>query len=240
MLWLLVLSVGVAAGTLGGIVGFGSSLIMLPVLVASFGAKAAVPIMIVAALLANLARVLVWWRDIAWRACAVYAATGMPAAALGARTLIALDTRLVELSLGAFFLAMIPLRRWLMARGMRITLAQLAVVGAGIGYLSGIVASTGPIGTPFFLAHGLTKGAFLATEALGSVAIQLTKATVFHTFDVLPWEHVRQGLVVGAAMMAGSWIAKSFVRRLEPARFDLLIDALMAAVGAALVSGLLT
>ena len=102
MTWLLVLTIGVAAGTLGGIVGFGSSLMMMPVLVAAFGAKAAVPVMIVAALLANLSRVAVWWRDIDWTACAVYTAAALPMAALGARTLIALDTRMVELAVGGF------------------------------------------------------------------------------------------------------------------------------------------
>jgi uncharacterized protein len=240
MSWFLVLTVGVAAGTLGGIVGFGASLIMLPILVATFGAKAAVPIMIVAALLANISRVLVWWREVDWRACGVYTMTALPMAALGARTLIALEPRVVEVTLGGFFLLMIPVRRWLAARGMRIKLWHLAIVGAGIGFLSGIVASTGPINTPFFLAYGLTKGAFLATEALGSVAVQLTKATIFHTFGALPWDHLVQGLIVGASLMAGSWIAKVFVQRIEPARFNLLIDVLMASVGVVLLAGMLT
>jgi uncharacterized protein len=240
MSWLLVLTVGVAAGTLGGIVGFGSSMIMLPVLVAAFGAKAAVPIVIVAALMANVSRVLVWWREVDWKAFSVYTAAAMPMAALGARTLIALDTRVVELSLGGFFLAMIPVRRWLAARGLRVSLTGLALAGAGIGFLSGIVASTGPINTPFFLAYGLTKGAFLATEALGSVAVQFTKATIFHTFGALPWDNIAQGMIVGTSLMAGSWIAKAFVQRIEPARFNLLIDGLMAVVGLLLLSGVLT
>ena len=36
---------------------------------------------------------MVWWRDVDWRACAAYSATGIPAAALGARTLLALPPR---------------------------------------------------------------------------------------------------------------------------------------------------
>lgn len=239
MLWILVLIVGVAAGTLGGIVGFGASLILLPILVATFGAKAAVPIMIVAALMANISRVLVWWREVDWKACAVYTAAALPMAAVGARTMIALDARMVEMALGGFFLLMIPIRRWLAARGLRVSLGQLALAGAGIGFLSGIVASTGPINTPFFLAYGLTKGAFIATEAAGSVAVQLTKAGIFHTFGALPAEHLLQGMIVGVSLMAGSWIAKAFVQRIEPSRFNLLIDGLMATVGVLLLSGLL-
>jgi len=39
-----------------------------------------------------------------------------------------------------------------------------------IGYLTGIVVSTGPLSVPLFLFYGLTKGAFLATEAASSLA----------------------------------------------------------------------
>jgi len=46
-----------------------------------------------------------------WRAVAAYAITGVPAAALGARTLLVLPPRLIECALGIFFLLMIPARR---------------------------------------------------------------------------------------------------------------------------------
>ncbi|OYZ76532.1 MAG: hypothetical protein B7Y03_13900, partial [Polaromonas sp. 24-62-144] len=81
MTYLLVLTVGLIAGTISGIVGFGSSIMLMPVLVISFGPREAVPIMAVAAIMANLSRVAVWWRVIDWRAVGVYALTGIPAAA---------------------------------------------------------------------------------------------------------------------------------------------------------------
>ena len=39
-----------------------------------------------------------------------------------------------------------------------------------------VVVSTGPINAPFFLAYGLAKGAYLGTEAMGSLAIYAAKA----------------------------------------------------------------
>ncbi len=119
MTWLAVLALGLAAGTLSGIVGFGASIMLMPALMLAFGAHEAVPIMAMAALLANLSRVLVWWREIDWRANAYYCVSAVPMAALGARTLLVLDPRLVEGILGALFLVMIPARRWLLARGLQ-------------------------------------------------------------------------------------------------------------------------
>jgi len=235
MIWIAILALGLAAGTVGGIVGFGSSIMLMPILMLAFGPKEAVPIMAIAALLANLSRVAVWWREIDWRANAAYCVTAIPAAAMGARTLLKLEPQLIEAFLGFLFIAMVPIRRWLMARGLRIRLWHLSVVGAGIGFLSGLVASTGPINTPFFLAYGLVKGAYLSTEALGSMAVGITKAIVFQRFDALPPETALRGLIVGGSVMAGSWVARGFVLRLDAQQFRLLMDGLLICAGAVLL-----
>jgi hypothetical protein len=228
---LFVLGVGLAAGTISGIVGFGSSIMLMPVLVIVFGPLHAVPIMAIAAVLANLSRVLIWWREVDWRAVAAYAVTAVPAAALGARTLLVLPPRLIEGALGLFFLLMIPARRWLAARGFRLRRPHLAAIGLVVGFLTGIVVTTGPITAPIFLAYGLAKGAFIATEAAGSLAVYLSKTAVFRHFGALPLPVITQGLITGASLMAGAWIAKRFVLRLHPDRFRLLMDALMLLSG---------
>jgi len=237
MIWLAVLALGLGAGTLSGIVGFGASIMLMPVLMLVFGPLEAVPIMAIAALLANFSRVVVWWREVDWRANAFYCVTAIPAAALGARTLLILDARIIEGILGGMFLLMIPARRWLLARGLRIDAWHLTFVGAGIGFLSGMVASTGPINTPFFLAYGLVKGAYLSTEALGSMAIGITKAVVFQRFNALPLETVARGLIVGGSLMIGSRLAKGFVLRLDAHQFRLLMDCLLAGAGLVLLLG---
>ena len=233
---LFILAVGLVAGTISGIVGFGSSIMLMPVLVIAFGPLQAVPIMAIAAIMANLSRVMVWWRKVDWRACAAYSATGAPFAALGAMTLLVLPTRVIELALGAFFIAMIGVRRWMAAHALKLRLAHLALIGVPVGYLTGIVVSTGPITAPVFLAAGLVKGAFLSTEAAASLAVYLAKAAVFRSFGALPLEIAFKGLIIGSTLMAGAFIAKRFVLRLEPERFRLLMDGLLLLSGLALLS----
>ena len=232
---ILVLALGLVAGTLSGIVGFGSSIMMMPALVLLYGPRQAVPIMAIAAIMANLSRILVWWRDVDWRACAAYSVTGLPAAALGARTLLVLPPQLIEAALGVFFISMIPIRRWLAANDVQVRLWHLAIVGAVIGYITGIVVTTGPITTPVFLSYGLVKGAFLATEAAGSLAVYASKVSVFRAFGALPFPVISEGLIVGSALMAGGFLAKSFVLRLDPDRFRLLMELLMLASGIAML-----
>jgi uncharacterized membrane protein YfcA len=233
--FLFVLAVGLVAGTLAGIVGFGSSIMLMPVLVIAFGPVQAVPIMAIAAILANLSRILVWWREVNWRVCLAYSATALPFGALGARTLLVVPAQAVEIGLGAFFILMIGVRRWMQSHNLRLRLWQLAAIGVPVGFLTGVVASTGPITVPIFLAAGLVKGAFLSSEAMASLFVYAGKAAVFRTFGALPLEIVVKGLIVGASLMGGAFVAKRFVLTMDAARFNLLMDGLMLLSGGALL-----
>src|SRR5262245_16103606 len=160
--YLLVLVVGYIAGTVSGIVGTGATIILLPVLVFAFGPRQAIPIMAIIALMSNFAKITSWWRFIDWRACGAYALGGIAVAALGAGTMLSLPPRTVAIALGTFFLMMIPGRRWLAKSEFRITAWMLVPIGAVIGFMTGIVVSTGPISVPVFVSYGLVKGAFIA------------------------------------------------------------------------------
>jgi len=229
--FIFVLAVGLVAGTISGIVGTGSSIMLMPVLVYQYGPKQAVPIMAVAAVMANLSRILAWWREVDWRACAAYSITGIPAAALGARTLLALPSRTVDIAIGLFLIAMVPVRHWLARHDLKFSLWHLAIGGAVIGYLTGIVVSTGPLSVPLFLFYGLSKGAFLATEAASSLGLYLSKSVTFERFGALTPDIALKGLIAGSSLMSGAFIAKRFVLRLEPDLFRLVMDGIMLAAG---------
>ncbi len=229
--FLFVLAVGLVAGTISGIVGTGSSIMLMPVLVYQYGPKQAVPIMAIAAVMANLSRILAWWREVDWRACAAYSVTAIPAAALGARTLLALPSHAVDVAIGLFLIAMVPARHWLARHDFKLSLWHLAVGGAVIGYLTGIVVSTGPLSVPLFLFYGLSKGAFLATEAASSLGLYVSKSVTFQQFGALTPDVALKGLIAGASLMAGAFIAKRFVLKLNADVFRLVMDGIMIVAG---------
>ena len=76
---------------------------------------------------------------------------------------------------------------------------HLAVIGAVVGYVTGIVVTTGPITVPIFLMYGLVKGAFLATEAAASLAVYGAKVLAFRSFGAMPLETFVKGLIAGSA-----------------------------------------
>lgn len=234
----LIAVIAVIAGTIGGVIGFGSSIILMPILVWVFGPKQAVPIMAIAALFANGSRVWVWWRQIQWPQVGYYSLAGMPAAALGARTFVELSPRLIEAILGVVLILMIPARRWLMKRNWQLKAWQLIFPGAAIGYLSGLMVSTGPINTPFFLANGLVKGAFLATEAFASLLVFGTKAAVLRSYSLLPIDAITKGVMVGLALTSGAFIAKRIVEQIKVDQFQLLMDGVLLLAGLSMLAAI--
>ena len=229
------LLLGLAAGAISGIIGTGSSIILLPILVYQFGPKEAVPIMAIASLMANVGKISAWWREVNWRAFAAYSIPGVPAAALGARTLLVLPARVVDVALAALFLVSIPARRRLRAGGSRISLWQLALAGAVVGFITGVVLSTGPLSVPAFTAYGLTKGAFLSTEAASSLALMVSKIIVFQRLGALPLPTIVRGLIIGSSVMTGAFFGKFIVRRMSTQTFEYVLDALLLCSGLSLL-----
>ena len=233
--YVFVLLVGLAAGALSGVIGTGASIMLLPVLVFTYGPKQAVPMMAIAALMSNVAKMAAWWREIDWRAFAAYSITGVPAAALGARTLLVLPARWVDAALGGFFLLMLPGRRWLQTRHFHLRLWQVALAGGVIGFLTGIVISTGPLSVPVFTSYGLARGAFLSTEAASSLALFISKVATFRELGALPLPAIIAGLVIGSSVMLGTFMGKAIVQRMSIGAFQHILDALLLCSGLSLL-----
>ncbi len=228
-------SLGLGAGVLGGVIGFGTTIILMPALVYFYGPIQAIPVIALVATVANLSRIFLWWGSINWKVCFVYSLTAIPAVILGVNTLVTLNEQLVEITLGLFLILLIPIRRWMRRKNFYLKLWQMSLVGAGIGFLTGIVATTGAINTPFFLAYGLTKGAFLGTEAASTLSILLTKGITFHQLGFLNTTAIIQGLLIGSCVLAGSIFSKKIVLALPEKRFLLLMELVMFISGASIL-----
>jgi uncharacterized membrane protein YfcA len=226
---------GLGAGVLGGVIGFGTTIILMPALVYFYGPIQAIPVIALVATVANLSRIFLWWSVINWKVCFVYSITAIPAVILGVNTLVTLNDRLVEITLGLFLILLIPIRRWMRKQNFYLKLWQMSLVGAGIGYLTGIVATTGAINTPFFLAFGLSKGAFLGTEAASTLSILFTKGITFHQLGFLNTTAIIQGLLIGSCVLLGSVFSKKIVLALPEKKFLLLMELVMLISGSSIL-----
>ncbi|HXH84052.1 MAG TPA: sulfite exporter TauE/SafE family protein [Candidatus Tectomicrobia bacterium] len=229
--WLVLVAVALVASVVGGVAGFGAGVILLPFLVWTLGVRAAIPVLTVTMLLGNLSRV--WWsradtdRGVAGR----FLVGAVPATALGAALFVTTPGDVLTRVVGAFLLASVPLRRWLLRGPLTLRLAHFPLVGGAIGLLSALVVTTGPIATPFFLAYGLRRSAYIATEALCATVMHVARGAAFARYRLLTWEVVLVGAALGLTMFAGSWIARRLLERMGDRVFLLLVEGLVIAMG---------
>jgi uncharacterized membrane protein YfcA len=229
--WVVLLATALAGSVIGGIAGFGAGVILLPVVAWTAGLRAAVPIMTVTMLVGNLSRL--WWsraevdRAVAGR----FLAGAVPATAIGAVFYAGTPSTALSLVIGLFLLAAVPIRRLLASPLVQVRLRHFPLIGGVFGFLSSLVVTTGPIVTPFFLAYGLRRGPYIATEAVCAFVMHGVRGVVLARYALLTWETIVIGLALGGTMFAGSWLGRRLLDRMSDRLFLRLVEVLLIVMG---------
>lgn len=218
------------ASTLAGVTGFGGAAILLPVLVLFFGTRDAIPILTVVQLVGNGSRVWFNRRFIDLAVVKWFALGGVPAAVVGAMLFAKAPLHVLTRLLGVFLILLVLWRHAARAP-LRMRLRGFAGLGAVASFLSALVGSVGPLMVPFFLAYGLTKNAFIGTEALTTVIMHITKLVVYGQNSLLSARAIGVGLALSPVMILGSYVGKGVVERLPESVFIAVIEVTLVAAG---------
>ncbi len=229
--WPVVLVAALVASTLAAVTGFGGAAVLLPVLVAAFGMRDAVPILTVAQLIGNASRVWFNRRELNLKVVGWFAVGGVPLALIGGYLFAVAPLSGLTRLLGAFLLLVVVFRHLHPRLTKTFPTPAFAGIGAGASFLSALLGSVGPIMAPFFLAYGLVKGAYIGTEALSTVVMHLTKLIAYHQTAVLTTFDLIIGLIIGPIMFAGSFLGKRILDRLPEKVFIILIETVLIVAG---------
>lgn len=236
----LLLLVGAAflASTLAAVAGFGGAAILLPVLVAVFGVREAIPILTVAQLVGNGSRVWFNRHEIVVPIIGWFSLGAVPLALLGGILFASAPLSALTRLLGAFLLLTVAWRHLRPGAQYRPQLKSFVWIGAVFSFLSALLGSVGPLLAPFFLAYGLVKGAYIGTEALATVVMHVTKLVAYGGTSVLSLGGVGVGLALGPIMVVGSSLGKRILDRLPERIFVIVIEAVLVIAGLAfLIAG---
>lgn len=230
--WVVLFVAALFAATLAAVTGFGGAAVLLPVLVAVFGMREAVPILTVAQLIGNGSRVWFNRGELRWKVVGWFALGGIPAALIGGYLFAAAPLAGLTRLLGAFLLLVVVWRHLRPRLHTTFPTPVFAGIGAGASFVSALLGSVGPIMAPFFLAYGLVKGAYIGTEALSTVVMHVFKLIAYGQKAVLTWQDAYIGLVLGPVMVLGSYLGKRIVDRVPERVFVWLIEAVLIVAGA--------
>lgn len=230
--WFILLFISWLAATISGIAGFGGSLIILPVFSFFIGAKKAIPILTIAWMMGNFSRVGFGYKEIKWKPVGYFCLGALPAAVLGSRIFVELPAGIIMKAIGIFLLAIVALRRL----NIKYSLPGKWFIpwGALVGFLSAILGSAGPIGAVAFLSLNLAPTAYVASEAVTAVVMHLTKTIVYGRYSLLTAQDIVTGVILGLAMVAGSWTARRFIKNMSGKVFGYFVDTLLVVAAVSL------
>ena len=224
-----------AGAIVGGIGGFGTGIVLTAVLAPLIGFKALVPVLSVAGVVINAGRFWMYRDNFDHYAARRVLLAGLPFLILGTWAYSRMDGRALGLWLGSFVILSIPLRRWLAARGTLLGPIALTTGGGVFGFVSGAASGTGVILVSLLLGAGLSGQAVLATDAMVTIVIDLSKTLLFGELGALNFSALTLGCLIGLSTLPASRLAAWCVERLGARVHVLAMDALILVGGASML-----
>ena len=128
-----------------------------------------------------------------------------------------------------------------MRRGGRtLTDRGLAAASFGWGPLAGGTAGAGIILLSLLMSTGLHGAAVVATDAVISIGIGLTKIAVFGVAGAMSTQVVAIALLIGCVAFPGAFLAKALVGRMSLTMHTAILDAVVGLGGAVMIANAFT
>ncbi|HEX2858575.1 MAG TPA: sulfite exporter TauE/SafE family protein [Propionibacteriaceae bacterium] len=218
------------------VAGFGGGVLLLPVFEALFGLRVAVPALTLVQLISNGSRLGFNWRELDRRVICWFALGAVPSSLLGGLVFAVAPLAPLQRLLGVFLIVVVVWRR-LRPTPPRIRPPAFAGVGAASGVGSALLGSVGPLTAPFFLAEGLTRGAYIGTEAASALTMHATKLLAYGVGDILTPRVLMIGAAMAPATIAGSWVGRRLVDRISASAFVIIVEVGLLVAAVLLVLG---
>lgn len=214
--------IGFVGGFLSGAVGCSGGLIIIPAITSLFGVEVAVPVSAVAQLMSNASKAIIGFRKICWRKVIQFSIFALPFTALGAfgfaiapRVTI---TRIICVCLVAFaFMTFMGKLRLPSSR------PTMFIGGAITGSVNGLVGLYGPLSSSVFLTLNLSPVPFIATEGLAAASMHIVRAYTYHALGFLGFSAIIHGVIIGAMMMLGNFVAMRLIRHINKKFYNKLV-----------------
>jgi len=232
---ILIGAMALVASVVGGVAGYGTGALMPLVLVPIVGAEPVVPILSLSALFTNSSRAAAFLPLVDWRRAAIVLVAAVPTCALGAWGYTMLSGTGAALVIGTMLIASVPLRRSMRRRGLVLSHRELAAAAFAWGPLAGGTVGAGIILLSLLMAAGLEGAAVVATDAVVSIGIGLTKLATFGLAGAVTAKVIAVALLIGGIAFPGAFLAKALIERLPVHVHTVILDAVVAGGGAAMI-----
>ncbi len=213
--FLAILVAALVTSAIHGASGVAGGFLMAAILAPLIGIPPVLPVMSVALLVSHSARALLNIEDFNRKAFAAVIVSSIPATALAAIAYGRLSSSTIAVMFATVVVLSIPARRIAARRNVTATSKTLTGAGAIYGLISGLAVGPGMLLIPFLLGYGLTRHSFVATMAVIALTTNVTRVAVFGGTNLLDWNYLVLGLVLGLVAIPGNWLGRWILRRMS-------------------------
>ena len=224
---------GCASWIIGIFSGGAGSIVLLAVLTHLIRVKTIAPVITVASLVPGPTRIFVSWKLIEWPVVRWYLPGAISGAIIGSWFFTWANAAWLRVIVGLFLVSMpIQYRLGAQARSFPMRLSWFIPVSVAVGAISGVIGASSLVSAPFYLNYGLTKERMIATGAVHSIFIQVTKIATYGSLGVLTSASILEGVAAGLGAMVAIWVTRQWLDSFRELWFRRLAILLM------LISGL--
>ena len=223
---------GCASWTISTFSGGAGSIILLAVVTHFIRVETIAPVITIASLMASPARILISWRLIEWQVVRWYLPGAISGAVVGSLILASANVTWLYVIVG-FFLISTPAQYRLggRARSFSMRLPWFIPVSVTVGLISGIIGASSLISVPFYLNHGLIKERMIATGAVHSLFIQVTKLSTYGSLGMLTSGSILEGAAAGLGAIVAICVTRPWLDSFNELWFRRLAILLMLLSG---------
>ena len=233
---LLLFAAGFASWTIGIFSGGAGSMVLLAVVTHLIRVRTVAPVVTIASLMASPARIVVSWRLVDWQVVRWYLPGAIGGAVVGSWFFTFAAAPWLRLIVGLFLISTpFQYRFGSRARSFPMRLAWFVPLSLAVGLISGIIGASSLVSAPFYLNYGLTKERMIATGAVHSLFIQLTKIATYGSLGVLAPGSILEGVLAGAGAVVAIVTTRRWLDRFAETWFRRLAILLMLLSGLSLL-----
>jgi uncharacterized protein len=233
---LLLVLLGVAAGTLTTVAGLGGGMVLLLALALIWDPARALACTAPALLVGNLHRLWLFRDSVDRQRLGTFAFGAIPGSIAGGLVAVAIDARLIHGILVA--MTLVAVGRSLLRATWQLPAPGLVPAGAVVGALTGTAGGAGLLVAPVLLSSGLSGATYIATAAGCAVSMHAGRIVGYAAGGLFTLELLALAALTTVAIMAGNLLGKRLRPWLERLPQNLIEHAVLVTCVALAVLGL--
>lgn len=220
------------ASIVGTTTGFGTSTIMIPVLLFYYPLPQTLLLVGVVHFVGNLWKMLFFRSGIRWDLLLIFGIPSISASFIGASLTFSFDQTLLQRILGG---ALILYMFFLVMRTswkLRATKTTAAIGGILSGFMAGMFGVGGAVRGAFLRAFDLSKEAFIFTAAAIALVTDSTRLVTYTAEQIMLPQYLWYGMTIFLPLsLLGSWLGQRTVRQLSESGFRTIVAVFLGLSG---------